>query len=105
MTVSSLAQLLDDTKSPRPLLRHAFWRLHPSYFFQALKTQFWQEWSADEVWPGLWIGNKGAALKVGKEGGLEMALVWPCQNASEPSEPYSQLRWRRTGGLLLLFFW
>ena len=28
------------------------------------KTQFWQEWSADEVWPGLWIGNKGAALKV-----------------------------------------
>ena len=31
------------------------------------KTQFWQDWSADEVWPGLWIGNKGAALKVFQE--------------------------------------
>ena len=94
------------SRSPRPLLRPAFWRLHPAHFFQALKTQvsrivivfasanirtmtilmeemklkisleavtmimeiywktqFWQEWSADEVWPGLWIGNKGAALK------------------------------------------
>ena len=26
--------------------------------------QFWEDWSADEVWPGVWIGNKGAALKV-----------------------------------------
>jgi len=78
MTVSSLAQLLDDTKSPRPLLRPAFWRLHPAHFFQALKTQFWQDWSADEVWPGLWIGNKGAALKVGKEGGLEVSHILNC---------------------------
>ena len=29
-------------------------------------SQFWEDWSADEVWPGVWIGNKGAALKVHK---------------------------------------
>ena len=29
-------------------------------------TQFWEDWSADEVWPGVWIGNKGAAIKVVK---------------------------------------
>jgi len=77
-TISSLVRLLADTRSPRPLLRPAFWRLSPSNFCQALTTQFWEDWSADEVWPGVWIGNKGAALKVGYEGGLEVCHMLNC---------------------------
>jgi len=77
-SVSSLAELLADTRSPRPLLRPAFWRLSPSHFCRALATQFWEDWSADEVWPGVWIGNKGAALKVGHEGGLEVSHMLNC---------------------------
>jgi len=77
-TISSLVRLLADTRSPRPLLRPAFWRLSPSNFCQALTTQFWEDWSADEVWPGVWIGNKGAALKVGHEGGPEVNYMLNC---------------------------
>merc|ERR1712192_223178 len=37
-----------------------------------------EDWSADEVWPGVWIGNKGAALKVSHDGGLEVNYMLNC---------------------------
>ena len=74
-------------RSPRPLLRPAFWRLSPSHFCRALATQvsnngygldqllseFWEDWSyyhdQDNDNFDLSFGKTGQQMKFGRESG------------------------------------
>merc|ERR1711974_468739 len=61
-SIEELNHLLISTPSPSPLLRPRFWRMKPRNFCSALATQF--RCSRDEVFPGVWLGNKWAAENI-----------------------------------------
>ena len=61
MSIEELEKLLRTTESPNILLRPKFWLMGPSRFCTGFYNQFISSGSADEVYPGLWVGNKYAA--------------------------------------------
>merc|ERR1712106_18352 len=65
LTLAQAELLLDTTPSPNTLLRPHFWRMGLRNFCSGFHTQFVSSGSADEVYPGGWVGNKYAAENLG----------------------------------------